>query len=76
MIGLWNLWFFFYPRCLMYVGGFFFLLGLCLMGWATSPWTSILLILFLVSVPYYHWIALLEEVFLEHKYGDSYREYM
>jgi Putative protein-S-isoprenylcysteine methyltransferase len=60
----------------MYVGGFFFLLGLCLMGWSTSIWSIAFLALFIISIPYYHWNALLEEAFLGHKYGDSYREYM
>lgn len=32
--------------------------------------------LFIISIPFYHWAILLEETFLEHKYGDSYREYM
>lgn len=32
--------------------------------------------LFVISIPFYHCTVLLEEAFLEHKYGDSYREYM
>jgi Putative protein-S-isoprenylcysteine methyltransferase len=60
----------------MYVGGLFFLMGLCLMGWSASAWSIAFLALFIISIPYYHWNALLEEAFLEHKYGDSYREYM
>lgn len=59
----------------MYIGGFFFLLGLCLMGWSTSAWSIALLIMFIVSIPYYHWTVLLEEAFLEHKYGESYLKY-
>ena len=64
-----------YSRNPMYVGGFFFFCGLCLMGWSKSFWSLIFLILFILSVPYYHWTILLEESFLEHKYGDFYREY-
>jgi len=65
-----------YSRNPMYVASFFFLLGLCLMSWSTSVWSVVLLIFFIVSIPFYHWTILLEETFLEHKYGDSYREYM
>jgi len=65
-----------YSRHPMYVGGFFFLLGLCLMGWSTSGWSIAFLALFILSIPYYHWNALLEESFLEHKYGNSCLEYM
>ena len=64
-----------YSRNPMYVASFFFLLGLCLMGWSTSVWSIILLIFFIISIPFYHWIVLLEETFLEHKYGKSYCEY-
>ena len=64
-----------YSRNPMYVGGFFFLLGLCMMGWLTSAWSIALLIMFIVSTPYYHWTVLLEEAFLEHKYGESYLKY-
>lgn len=46
------------------------------MGWSTSIWSIAFLALFIISIPYYHWNALLEEAFLVHKYGDSYREYM
>lgn len=60
----------------MYIGGFLFLLGLCLMGWSTLVWSIILLIFFIISIPYYHWTIRLEEAFLEHKYGETYREYM
>lgn len=59
----------------MYIGGFFFLLGLCLMGWSASIWSIAFLILFILSIPYYHWTALLEETFLEHKYGEDYLRY-
>ena len=59
----------------MYVGGFFFLLGLCLIGWSTSVWSIALLVFFIISVPYYHWTVLFEEAFLEHKYGESYLKY-
>lgn len=65
-----------YSRNPMYVGGFFFFLGLCLMGWSISVWSVIFLILFILSIPYSHWTVLLEESFLEDKYGDSYREYV
>jgi protein-S-isoprenylcysteine O-methyltransferase Ste14 len=65
-----------YSRNPMYVGAFFLLLGLCLMGFSTSVWSITLLAFFIVSVPYLHWTVLLEETFLSHKYGDSYRAYM
>ena len=65
-----------YSRNPMYLAGFFFLLGLCLMGWSTSVCSIALIIMFIVSIPYYHWTVLLEEAFLEDKYGDDYREYM
>ena len=65
-----------YSRHPMYIAGLFFLLGLCLIGWSTSVWSVVLLILFVLSVPFYHWTALLEEAFLVKKYGDSYHEYM
>ena len=64
-----------YFRHPMYLGGFFFLLGLCLMGWSMSVWSTAFLALFIPSIPYYHWTALLEESFLEHKYGESYLKY-
>ena len=64
-----------YSRNPMYAASFFFLLGLCLMGWSTSVWSVVLLIFFIVSIPFYHWTVLLEESFLEHKYGKSYCEY-
>ena len=59
----------------MYLGGFFFLMGLCLMGWSMSVWSIAFLALFILSLPYYHWTALLEESFLEHKYGEAYLKY-
>jgi protein-S-isoprenylcysteine O-methyltransferase Ste14 len=65
-----------YSRNPMYVGAFFLLLGLSLMGLSTSVWSIALLAFCVVSVPYLHWTVLLEETFLMHKYGDSYREYM
>lgn len=64
-----------YSRNPMYIGGFSFLLGLCLMGWSTSAWSIALLIMFIVSIPYYHWTVLFEEAFLEDKYGEAYLEY-
>jgi protein-S-isoprenylcysteine O-methyltransferase Ste14 len=60
----------------MYVGAFFLLLGLCLMGLSVSVWSFVLLAFFVISIPYLHWTVLLEETFLTHKYGDSFREYM
>lgn len=65
-----------YSRHPMYVGGFFFFSGLCLIGWSTSVWSIVFLTLFLFYVPFTHWTALLEESFLMKKYGDSYRGYM
>lgn len=64
-----------YSRNPMYVASFFFLLGLCLMGWSTSVWSIVLLIFFIISIPFYHWIVLLEEAFLEDKYGEAYLKY-
>lgn len=64
-----------YSRNPMYVGGFFFLLGLCLMGLSTSVWSIILIIFFIISIPYYNRVVLLEEAFLEHKYGETYTKY-
>ncbi len=64
-----------YSRNPMYVGGLFFLAGLCLMGWSTSVWSIAFLSLFVLSIPFYHWTILLEEAFLEREYGDAFREY-
>jgi len=64
-----------YSRNPMYVGGFFFLSGLCLMGWSKSAWSIAFFILFIISLPYYHWTILLEEGFLENKYGEPYLKY-
>ena len=47
----------------MYLAAFFFLIGLCLMGWSISVWSIALIIVFIVSIPYYHWTVLLEEAF-------------
>ena len=64
-----------YSKNPMYVASFFFLLGLCLMGWSTSVWSIVLLIFFILSIPFYHWTVLLEEAFLEDKYGEAYLKY-
>jgi protein-S-isoprenylcysteine O-methyltransferase Ste14 len=65
-----------YSRNPMYVGAFFLLLGLCLMGLSALVWSIALLAFFVVSVAYLHWTVLLEEEFLAKKYGDSYRKYL
>jgi len=65
-----------YSRNPMYVGMFFLLLGISVMGWSTSVWSIALLGFTIVSLPYLHWTVLFEEAFLTRKYGDSYREYM
>ncbi|MCK4255840.1 isoprenylcysteine carboxylmethyltransferase family protein [candidate division WOR-3 bacterium] len=65
-----------YSRNPMYVASFFFLLGLCLIGWSTTVWSIVLFIFFVISTPFYHWTVLLEEAFLENKYRETYREYM
>ena len=65
-----------FSRNPMYIGGFLFLLGLCLMGWTASVWSIIFLILFILYLPYCHWAVLIEESFLEQKYGDEYHEYL
>ena len=59
----------------MYLAGFFFLLGLCLMGWSASAWSIVLLIFLIISIPYYHWTVRFEEAFLGHKYGEAYLKY-
>jgi protein-S-isoprenylcysteine O-methyltransferase Ste14 len=65
-----------YSRNPMYVGAFFIVLGLYLMGLSAIVWSIALLAFLVVSLPYLHWTVLLEETFLTHKYGDSFREYM
>jgi protein-S-isoprenylcysteine O-methyltransferase Ste14 len=65
-----------YSRNPMYLGALFLLLGLYLMGFSGSLWSFVLLAFVAISIPYLHWTTLLEETFLAHKYGDSYREYM
>jgi protein-S-isoprenylcysteine O-methyltransferase Ste14 len=64
-----------YSRNPMYVGTFFFFLGLCLMGGMKSSWNIIFIIFFILSLFYLHWSTLLEESFLENKYGASYIKY-
>lgn len=65
-----------YSRNPMYVGASSLLLGLLLMGLPVAGWNMVLLAYFIISMVYLHWTVMLEEKFLTHKYGDSYRDYM
>lgn len=65
-----------YSRNPGYVGWTFVIFGLTLMGWSSSLWSTLFLIYFLLTIPYFHWTVLLEEAFLTNKYGESYREYL
>jgi protein-S-isoprenylcysteine O-methyltransferase Ste14 len=53
-----------YSRNPMYVGAFFIVLGLYLMGLSASAWSIALFAFLVLSVPYLHWTVLLEETFL------------
>ena len=64
-----------YSRNPMYIGAFFLFAGLCLMSWTASVGSIAFLVLCVLSIPYFHWTVLLEEAFMERKYGDAFREY-
>ena len=64
-----------YSRNPMYIGGFFFIFGLNLMGWSISIMNIVLVILSVFWIAGIHWSVLLEESFLEDKYGETYQEY-
>jgi protein-S-isoprenylcysteine O-methyltransferase Ste14 len=64
-----------FSRNPMYVGGFLFILGLCLIGIGFSIGSILLWILFLVWIPLIHRTVLLEERFLEKTYGAKYIEF-
>ena len=64
-----------YSRNPMYVGGFFFVFGLNLMGWSISLLNTILVILSIFWMVGIHWSVLLEESFLQNKYGEAYMKY-
>ena len=64
-----------YSRNPMYIGGFFFIFGLNLMGWSISIMNIVFVILSVFWMAGIHWSVLLEESFLEDKYGETYQEY-
>jgi protein-S-isoprenylcysteine O-methyltransferase Ste14 len=64
-----------YSRNPMYLGASFFYLGLCLMGWMISVSGILLIILFIWWLVLSHKAVLLEESFLEKKYGETFLKY-
>jgi len=65
-----------YSRNPNYIGWVIFYFGLALIGWSESIWSIIFFMYFLITIPYLHWVVLIEEKFLSKKYGDSYKEYL
>jgi len=65
-----------YSRNPNYIGWVIYYFGLALMGWSESIWSIFFFIYFLITIPYLHWVVLMEEKFLSNKYGDSYKEYL
>jgi protein-S-isoprenylcysteine O-methyltransferase Ste14 len=64
-----------YSRNPMYLGASFFYLGLCLMGWMISVSGILLIIVFIWWLVLSHKAVLLEESFLEKKYGETFLKY-
>ncbi|MFX1520785.1 MAG: methyltransferase family protein, partial [Promethearchaeota archaeon] len=59
----------------MYIGASFFYLGLCLMGWSLSVSGILLIIVLIWWLLLSHKAVLLEESFLEEKYGEIFLRY-
>ena len=59
----------------MYVGGFLFLLGLCVMGWTFSVPYGVFAAFFFLWIYMTHQTVKKEEAFLLHKYGDEYKKF-
>lgn len=62
-----------FSRNPMYVGGFLFLLGLCIMGFSFSAAFTLFVIFFIIWIVITHQTVKKEEAFLLHKYGDDYK---
>ncbi|MGW8144671.1 MAG: methyltransferase family protein [Anaerolineales bacterium] len=65
-----------YSRNPNYVGWTLVIFGMAMMGWSSSIPSTLFLVYFFLTIPYFHWTVLEEEEFLENKYGDSYREFL
>ncbi|WP_287586570.1 phosphatidylethanolamine N-methyltransferase family protein [Candidatus Borrarchaeum sp.] len=64
-----------YSRNPMYLGASLFYLALCLMGWTLSVSGILLLVILIWWIILSHKAVLLEESFLEKKYGESFLRY-
>ena len=64
-----------FSRNPMYVGGFSFLLGLCIMGWSFSVTYGFFVLIFFRWILITHQTVKKEETFLLHKYGDEYKKF-
>jgi protein-S-isoprenylcysteine O-methyltransferase Ste14 len=63
-----------FSRNPMYVGGFLFLLGLCFLGFSFTIGSIFMWTLSFLWIILIHQTVLIEEKFLEEKYGDKYRD--
>lgn len=64
-----------YSRNPMYLGASLFYVGLCLIGWMISVSGILLIVVLIWWLVLSHQAILLEESFLEKKYGDSFLRY-
>jgi protein-S-isoprenylcysteine O-methyltransferase Ste14 len=64
-----------FTRNPMYVGGFLFLLGLCIMGYVYSVPYGLFVLFFFMWIVMTHRTVKNEEAFLMHKYGDEYKSF-
>lgn len=64
-----------YSRNPMYIGASLFYLGLCLIGWSLSVSGILLLVVLIWWFILSHKAILLEESFLEQKYGETFLRY-
>jgi protein-S-isoprenylcysteine O-methyltransferase Ste14 len=64
-----------YSRNPNYIGWTIYFLGLTLIGWNGSIWSTLFLFYLIYTAAYLHSNVLQEEVFLANKYGNSYIEY-
>ncbi|QGY47584.1 DUF1295 domain-containing protein [Maribellus comscasis] len=64
-----------FSRNPMYVGGFLFILGLCIMGWNVSVPYGLFFVIFIYWIITTHRTVKKEEIFLTHKYGKEYENF-